>query len=173
MGWKKKCHICCLGLMNVLFFWNFQWCPRKEKISGLRGVSKKPSMPRWKALFEKKRWTETFPIAHLGHSPTCHHVTLQIKRKHPQTRVNDPASNSNLTTQIVSMLMVHEAYVFKLWLQPFQNWRERREEKRWNICENLTQVQLLTEIKLWITTNDGSMRTYMDILLADISNYFP
>lgn len=71
-GMKKEVsHL--LPKSNECFvFWNFQWCPKKEKISGLRGVSKKPSMPRWKALFEKKRWTETFPIAHLGHSPTCH-----------------------------------------------------------------------------------------------------
>lgn len=49
---------------------------------------------------------------------------------------------------IKSMLMV-KGYIFKLWPQPFQNWRSLLEKKQ-NISKKFNQVQV-TEIKLWMT----------------------
>lgn len=42
----------------------------------------------------------------------------------------EPANNSQATTQIISMLMVHKGYIFKLRFQQAQNWRSIREKRR-------------------------------------------
>lgn len=64
--------------------------------------------------------------------------------------MNYPANDSELATHIISMLLVHKSYIFKLCLQLFQT-QIILLEKRWNFFKTLNGVQVLTEIKLWIT----------------------
>ena len=50
---------------------------------------------------------------------THHHVTQQTKGRHTNRNkvndpTNDPADNSQVTTQIISMLMVHKGYNSKI-----------------------------------------------------------
>lgn len=49
---------------------------------------------------------------------------------------HNPAGYSQVTTQPMSRLMVHKGYMFKLWLQLFQEWRSLLEKRR-KVFKNL------------------------------------
>lgn len=46
------------------------------------------------------------------------------------TFVIHPANDSQLTTQIISILMEHKGHIFKFWLQRVQNWRSHLKTSR-------------------------------------------
>lgn len=118
-----------------------------------------------------RRWTQTFPIEFLGEIPANAHLCWsccllycnippfylisgcfnQIVQSAFSSKSSTTTHewNSQVTTNIITNA---NSYIFKLWLQLFQKKLFGKEAKG---LQEPNQVQLLVEIKLWISLYDA------------------